>query len=54
MPNAPHTPRQTVRVDSDLWARFGALVGQRERSNLIRQFIRWYLREPGVTLPKRP
>jgi hypothetical protein len=48
------TPQRPVRVDDDLWAKFGALVGPRDRSELLRQFIRWYVREPGAKLPQRP
>jgi hypothetical protein len=42
----------TVRIDEALWGEFGRLTG--DRSAVIRQFIRWYVRERGATLPKRP
>lgn len=48
-----HTPHRPIRVDEELWAKFGKLVG-RGRSDIIRQFIRWYVREPGAKLPTRP
>ena len=47
------TARQTVRVDEDLWARFGA-VADPDRSAVLREFIAWYVREPGAKLPARP
>lgn len=50
------TARQTIRVDEDLWARFGGqaeAIGK-DRSTLLREFMRWYVREPGARMPKRP
>jgi len=52
--NEKHTPLRPVRVETELWAEFGRLVGARNRSAVIRDFIRWYVRERGATLPKRP
>lgn len=46
------TPKQTIRVDPDLWLRFGDAVG--DRAAAIRAFMGWVLREPDVKLPKRP
>jgi len=46
------TPKQTIRVDPALWARFGEAVGDRAAS--IRAYMAWMLREPGAKLPKRP
>jgi hypothetical protein len=46
------TPKQTIRVDPDLWARFGDAVG--DRAHAIRAFMSWTLREEGGKLPKRP
>jgi hypothetical protein len=56
------TARQTVRVDEALWKRFGDArerAGAKDRSAVIREFIRWYVRdrdEQGrpVPMPKRP
>jgi hypothetical protein len=47
------TARQTVRVDPDLWEKFGELTAP-DRSTVLRDFIRWYVREPGAKMPKRP
>jgi hypothetical protein len=49
-----HTTPRPVRIPQEDWDDFGALVGDRERSRLIREFIAWYLRRPKATLPKRP
>jgi hypothetical protein len=50
------TARQTIRVDEESWEEFGAAsesVGT-DRSALIRDFMRWFVRKPGAKLPKRP
>jgi metal-responsive CopG/Arc/MetJ family transcriptional regulator len=49
-----HTPTVPIRVGPDLWAEFGRLAGARNRSEVVRQFIRWYVRERGAKLPQRP
>lgn len=49
-----HTRARPVRIPPEDWDDFGALVGDRERSKLIREFIAWYLRRPKASLPKRP
>lgn len=54
MPDAEKTPRQTIRIDPKLWDPFGDLAGERTRSQVIREFIAWYIRQPGAKLPKRP
>lgn len=53
MPNVEHTPRQTIRVDADLWRRFGELA-QPDRSTVLREYVRWYVGEKGATIPRRP
>ncbi|HEX6970267.1 MAG TPA: hypothetical protein VF174_15840 [Micromonosporaceae bacterium] len=45
-------PNITLRLDEELWQRLGALT--EDRSALLREFIRWYVREPGAKLPQRP
>jgi hypothetical protein len=39
-----------------LWERFGtdASAVETDRSAVIRDFVRWLVREPGARLPKRP
>lgn len=49
-----HTRARPIRIPPEDWADFGTLVGDRERSHLIREFVAWYLRRPKATLPKRP
>jgi hypothetical protein len=55
MPTEPESfrPHTSLRIEADLWARFGAVAG-RNRAALLREFIRWYLRIPGAKLPARP
>jgi hypothetical protein len=50
------TARQTIRVDEALWESFGTAAGSLEldRSAVLRDFMRWYAREPGAKLPRRP
>lgn len=49
-----HTPHRPIRVEDDLWEEFGRIAGTRNRSALLRDFIAWYVRRRGATLPKRP
>jgi hypothetical protein len=52
VPNQPKTPLQNIRIDKELWAAFRE-VASPDRSEVLRQFIRWYVREPGAKLPPR-
>lgn len=51
-------PRQAFRFEPELWTAFCAAVDAADppvpRSEVIRQFMRWYVREKGVKLPERP
>jgi hypothetical protein len=49
-----HTTARPVRIPEEDWAEFGQLVGDRERSRILREFIAWYLHRPKATLPRRP
>lgn len=49
-----HTTARPVRIPEDDWVEFGQLVGERERSRILREFIAWYLRRPKAALPERP
>lgn len=42
----------TVRMSHDLWERFGEVADN--RSTVVRDFVRWYTREPGAKMPRRP
>ena len=46
----------TLRLSEDLRARFADAAGRAgtDRSALLREFIRWYVREEGAKLPTRP
>jgi hypothetical protein len=48
------TPRRVISAEDDLWDPFGQLVGDRNRSAVLRQFMAWYIRKPGAKLPERP
>jgi DNA-binding CsgD family transcriptional regulator len=48
------TPLRPIRIEEDLWAEFGRLVGDRNRSQVIREFLRWYVRDVDAALPTRP
>lgn len=50
------TPHRSIRLEKDLWDRLdgAAKANGYDRSGLIRQFVRWYLREPNARLPQRP
>lgn len=58
MPNQPKTPVQRFRLDGDLWEQFGQAVRSADpdadRSKTLRQFVAWFVREPGAKLPTRP
>lgn len=47
------TPRWAIRVPEALWQEFGA-AAKPDRSEVLRAFIRWYLRKPEAELPPRP
>ncbi|MFB4306962.1 hypothetical protein [Actinomadura sp. GTD37] len=49
-----HTTNRVIRIDDADWEEFGKQVGERQRAETIRQFIRWRLRRPGAKLPRRP
>lgn len=56
MPNAPRTPNRAIRISDDDWADLGKAaqaVGS-DRTKVVVQLIRWYLRRPGVKMPTRP
>jgi hypothetical protein len=56
------TPHKALRVDPDLWERFGeavTLAQERygeplDRSAVLREFMRWYAREDDASLPVPP
>jgi hypothetical protein len=50
------TDRRTLRVDEDLWTRFGDAVRAlgTDRSTWLRDAIRWAVRDPNAAAPGRP
>lgn len=49
-----HTPLRPLRIPDDEWEALGRAVGERHRTRLIREYIRWHLRWPGNKQPPRP
>lgn len=49
-----HTTNRVVRIDDADWTDLGAAAGERNRAQVIRELVRWYLRRPGAKLPDRP
>ena len=49
-----HTPLRQLRIPDDEWKPFGEAVGDRERTRVVREFIRWHLGREGAELPERP
>jgi len=49
-----YRPHTSFRIEADLWARFGAAAGTRNKGAVLRDLIRWWLRMPGAKLPPRP
>jgi len=55
-PSKGTTPSRPIRIDNELWKRFGRSVilsGDRDRSTVIRDFMRWYVKESGAPRPTR-
>lgn len=49
-----HTTNRVVRVPDNDWADLGERAGERNRAEVIRALIAWYLRREGAELPARP
>ncbi|KIQ67040.1 hypothetical protein TR51_06540 [Kitasatospora griseola] len=49
-----HTTNRVVRIGDDDWGDLGERAGVRNRAEVIRALIAWYLRRPGAQLPERP
>lgn len=48
-----HTPLRPLRIPDDEWEALGKAVGDRNRTRLIREYIRWHLRWPDNKQPTR-
>lgn len=53
---SPYPKPRQIRVATDMWRDFGraAKAAGTTRGRVIAEFVRWYLRRPGATMPKRP
>lgn len=49
-----HTTNRVIRVSDADWEALGLVVGKRNRAQVLREFIEWYLRRPKASLPTRP
>ena len=51
-----HTPIQRFRLAQQAWEDFGVAAERAgtNRSKLLGQFVRWYIRRQGAVLPERP
>ena len=56
MPNKPATPHRAVRIDDETWEELGgaAAAAGTDRSAVLRELARWWLRRPGAKMPPRP
>jgi hypothetical protein len=50
------TQMHSFRLSEPTWNRFGEAVkaAGTTRTDVLRAFVRWYLRYPGAELPERP
>jgi hypothetical protein len=46
-------PRRFIGVDDPDWDEFGRMYGDKERHDLVRQFIAAMIGRPGVKIPRR-
>lgn len=49
-----HTTNRVIRVPDNDWSDLGTRAGERNRAEVIRALIAWYLRRDGAELPARP
>jgi hypothetical protein len=47
------TTGRNIRVPDDRWERFGQLVGDTKRSEVLNQFMAAMVGEPGTKMPRR-
>jgi hypothetical protein len=50
------TPMRAFRLAEAMWAKFGEAAARAgtDRGSILREFIRWYVGEPGAKMPRRP
>jgi hypothetical protein len=49
-----HTTNRVIRVSDEDWEEFGRLAGERNRAQILRDFIAWYVHRPKARRPTRP
>jgi predicted GIY-YIG superfamily endonuclease len=54
MANGTPMKMVTFRMEKRIWDALGEAVGKNNRSEVLRQFIAWYIRDPGAKRPRRP
>lgn len=56
MPDQPKTKHRTIRLDDDLWQLIGDWAQQAgtDKTAVIRDLLRYWLRAPGAKRPARP
>lgn len=58
LPDRPNvTPARVFRIDDELWGIFDQAVTRStypNKTEALRNFIRWFARVPGVPMPSRP
>lgn len=47
------TPRRQTGIDDPDWDELGRIVGDRNRSAVVAQLVRAFLKRPGARMPKR-
>jgi hypothetical protein len=50
------SPKVVFRLPRDVWTRFEEIAREAgvDRSEILREFVRWYTRQPGAKIPPRP
>jgi hypothetical protein len=49
-----HTANRVIRLSDDDWEDLRVAAGDKSRSQVLREFVHWYLRRRGAKLPARP
>jgi metal-responsive CopG/Arc/MetJ family transcriptional regulator len=47
------TDRHVFSLEEEDWDELGRIVGDRQRSELVRRLVRAFLRRPDVRMPRR-
>jgi hypothetical protein len=54
-PPGPHRPEtsETISLDPAVWAKFADAAGNRDVAALLSDLVKWFVQQPGATLPPR-